>query len=144
MKDGFIKVAAATPEIHVADCAFNADNILALCREANEKGVQAVCFPELCLTGYTCSDLFLHNILLDGAKQQLLRIAGETAEMDMLIVVGLPVRVGGTLYNCAREAAEICGAKGEALPPTCGGYKAYTAIAKRITDQDVPLTIKID
>ena len=101
MKDGFIKVAAATPEIHVADCAFNADNILALCREANEKGVQAVCFPELCLTGYTCSDLFLHNILLDGAKQQLLRIAGETAEMDMLIVVGLPVRVGGTLYNCA-------------------------------------------
>ncbi|MGM9629260.1 NAD(+) synthase [Butyricicoccus sp.] len=101
MKDGFIKVAAATPEIHVADCAFNADNILALCREANEKGVQAVCFPELCLTGYTCSDLFLHNILLDGAKQQLLRIADETAEMDMLIVVGLPVRVGGTLYNCA-------------------------------------------
>ena len=101
MKDGFIKVAAATPEIHVADCAFNADNILALCREANEKGVQAVCFPELCLTGYTCSDLFLHNILLDGAKQQLLRIAEETAEMDMLIVVGLPVRVGGTLYNCA-------------------------------------------
>ena len=101
MKDGFIKVAAATPEIHVADCAFNADNILALCREANEKGVQAVCFPELCLTGYTCSDLFLHNILLDGAKQQLLRIAEETAEMDMLIVVGLPGRVGGTLYNCA-------------------------------------------
>lgn len=101
MKDGFIKVAAATPEIHVADCVFNADNILKLCRTANEKGVQAVCFPELCLTGYTCSDLFLHNILLDGAKQQLLRIAAETAEMDMLIIVGLPVRVRGTLYNCA-------------------------------------------
>ncbi len=101
MKDGLIQVAAATPEIHVADCAFNADNILALCREANERGVQAVCFPELCLTGYTCSDLFLHNLLLDGAKQQLLRIARETSDMDMLIVVGLPVRVGGTLYNCA-------------------------------------------
>ncbi len=101
MKDGFIKVAAATPEIHVADCVFNADNILSLCREANEKGVQAIGFPELCLTGYTCSDLFLHDILLNSAKEQLLRIAEETAEMDMLIVVGLPVRVGGTLYNCA-------------------------------------------
>lgn len=101
MKDGFIKVAAATPEIHVADCAFNADNILALCREANENGVQAVGFPELCLTGYTCSDLFLHNILLNGAKEQLLRIARETAGMDLLIVVGLPVSVRGTLYNCA-------------------------------------------
>ena len=101
MKDGFIKVAAATPEIHVADCVFNADNILKLCHEANEKGVQAVGFPELCLTGYTCSDLFLHNILLDSAKEQLLRIADETAQMDMLIVIGIPVRVGGALYNCA-------------------------------------------
>lgn len=101
MKDGFIKVAAATPEIHVADCVFNADNIIALCREADEKGVQVIGFPELCLTGYTCSDLFLHNILLDAAKQQLLRIAEETAEMDMLIVVGLPVCVSATLYNCA-------------------------------------------
>lgn len=101
MKDGFIKVAAATPEIHVADCVFNAENILSLCQQANEKGVQVIGFPELCLTGYTCSDLFLHDILLNGAKQQLLRIANETAEMDMLIVVGLPVRVRGSLYNCA-------------------------------------------
>lgn len=101
MKDGFIKVAAATPEIHVADCVFNADNIITLCREADKKGVQVIGFPELCLTGYTCSDLFLHNILLDAAKQQLLRIAEETAQMDMLIIVGLPVCVGATLYNCA-------------------------------------------
>ena len=101
MKDGFIKVAAATPEIHVADCAFNAENILALCREANEKGVQAIGFPELCLTGSTCGDLFLHDVLLDGAKQQLLRIAEQTAEMDMLLFIGLPVRVRGTLYNAA-------------------------------------------
>lgn len=101
MKDGFIKVAAATPEIHVADCVFNADNIIALCREADEKGVQVVGFPELCLTGYTCSDLFLHNILLDAAKQQLLRIAEETAQMDMLIIVGMPVSVRGALYNTA-------------------------------------------
>ena len=101
MRDGFIKVAAATPEIHVADCVFNADNILALCREANEQGVQAVGFPELCLTGYTCSDLFLHNTLLEGAKQQLVRIAQETAEMDMLILVGVPIVARGSLYNCA-------------------------------------------
>lgn len=101
MKDGFIKVAAATPEIHVADCVFNADNIIALCGKANQKGVQVIGFPELCLTGYTCSDLFLQTILLDGAKQQLLRIASETAQMDMLIIVGLPVRVRGSLYNTA-------------------------------------------
>lgn len=101
MRDGFIKVAAATPEIHVADCVFNADNILALCREANEKNVQAVGFPELCLTGYTCSDLFLHSTLLEGAKQQLVRITRETAEMDMLILIGVPIAVRGSLYNCA-------------------------------------------
>ncbi|MCD8355647.1 MAG: NAD(+) synthase [Clostridia bacterium] len=101
MKDGFIKVAAATPEIHVADCVWNADNIISLCQEANEKGVQVIGFPELCLTGYTCSDLFLHNILLDSAKEQLLRIAEQTSDMDMLTIIGLPVQVGGTLYNCA-------------------------------------------
>ena len=71
MKDGFIKVAAATPEIHVADCVFNADNILSLCREANEKGVQAIGFPELCLTGYTCGDLFLSDALLDSVEPSL-------------------------------------------------------------------------
>ncbi len=101
MRDGFIKVAAATPEIHVADCAFNADHILALCREADEQGVQVIGFPELCLTGYTCSDLFLHHVLLDAAKRQLLRIAHETAGMDMLILIGMPVRVREALYNCA-------------------------------------------
>lgn len=58
-------------------------------------------FPELCLTGYTCSDLFLHEVLLEGAKQQLLRIAKETKDMDMLILIGIPVRVRGALYNCA-------------------------------------------
>ena len=101
MKDGLIKVAAATPEIRVADCAYNAQKILDLCREAQQQGVQVLGFPELCLTGSTCGDLFLHEVLLDGAKQQLLRIADETAEMDMLIFIGLPVRVGSTLYNAA-------------------------------------------
>lgn len=101
MKDGFIKVAAATPEIHVADCVFNADHIIELCAQADAAGVRVIGFPELCLTGYTCSDLFLHDVLLDGAKEQLLRIADETAQMDMLILIGLPVRVRGALYNCA-------------------------------------------
>ena len=102
MKDGFIKIAAATPEIHVADCEFNANNIIALCREADEQGVRVLGFPELCITGYTCSDLFLHNLLLDSAMEQLMRIARETAGMDMLIAVGVPVRApGGALYNTA-------------------------------------------
>ena len=101
MRDGFIKVAAATPEIHVADCVFNADQIIKLCREAADKGVQVVGFPELCLTGYTCSDLFLQDVLLNAAREQLLRIAEETAELDMLILVGVPIASRGSLYNCA-------------------------------------------
>ena len=101
MKDGFIKIAAATPEIHVADCEFNADQILALCAQAYKEGVQVVGFPELCLTGYTCSDLFLHDTLLENAKKQLSRIAKETSHMDMMIIVGVPVAARSALYNCA-------------------------------------------
>lgn len=101
MRDGYIKVAAATPEIHVADCKFNADQIIQQCGMACELGVQAVGFPELCITGYTCADLFLHNTLLDAAEQQLLRIARETRKYDMLILVGMPIRAMGALYNCA-------------------------------------------
>ena len=58
MKDGFIKIACATPQLKVADCGYNTDRILALIRQAHERGVKIVCFPELCITGYTCGDLF--------------------------------------------------------------------------------------
>ena len=101
MKDGFIKVAAATPEIHVADCVFNADSVIDLCEKAYRHGVQIIGFPELCITGYTCSDLFLQDTLLKAAKKQLARIAKETENMDMLIIVGVPMVARSALYNCA-------------------------------------------
>ncbi len=101
MKDGFIRCAAITPDIKVADCDHNAEQIIALARQAAEKDVCAAVFPELCITGYTCGDLFLHKTLLDSARLALLSIAEETSDLDMLIFVGLPVSFGGKLYNCA-------------------------------------------
>ena len=101
MRDGFVKVAAATPKIRVADCEYNAGEIVKLAREAAELGVKVLTFPELCVTGYTCGDLFLQNALLDGAESALERILKETAELDMLIALGLPVRHLDKLYNCA-------------------------------------------
>lgn len=101
MKDGFIRVAAATPNIKVADCNYNADRIIELIRQAAEEDVSIVVFPELCITGYTCGDLFLQKVLLDGAKKALVRIAQETLDCGLLAFVGLPFEVDGKLYNCA-------------------------------------------
>lgn len=101
MKDGFIRCAAITPDIRVADCEYNADRIIALAKKAAENDVSAAVFPELCITGYTCGDLFLHKALLESAENALFRIAKETSELDMLIFVGMPVSFGGKLYNCA-------------------------------------------
>ncbi|MGN0674118.1 MAG: NAD(+) synthase [Oscillospiraceae bacterium] len=101
MKDGFLRVAAVTPDIKVADCGYNADEIIRLAKEACQGGASLIVFPELCITGYTCGDLFLQKVLLDGAKNALVKISAETAECDALIVVGLPFELHGKLYNCA-------------------------------------------
>ncbi len=101
MKDGFFRVAAATPQIRTADCAYNREKIVELIQEAAAHDVGAVVFPELCITGYTCGDLFLSVPLLRGAEQALGEIAHETAELDILSIVGLPVPCGAELYNCA-------------------------------------------
>ena len=101
MKDGFVKVAAGTPRIRVADCGYNAGQIIALMKQAAERGVKVLALPELCVTGYTCGDLFLQDALLDGAEEALERILEETAELDMVTALGLPVRAEGKLYNCA-------------------------------------------
>ena len=101
MLDGFIKVAAGTPKIKAADCAHNADQIIGLMKQAAEQGVKVLALPELCVTGYTCGDLFLQDTLLKGAENALARILAETVELDMVTAVGLPVRVNNKLYNCA-------------------------------------------
>ena len=103
MRDGFIKVAAGTPKIKVADCAQNAKEIIALMREAAAQGVKVLALPELCLTGYTCGDLFLQPTLLQGAENALGTILEATKELEILTAVGLPVRnpLDSKLYNCA-------------------------------------------
>lgn len=101
MKDGFIKVAAATPQIRVADCDHNATQIIALMREAAALGVKVMVFPELCITGYTCGDLFLQPTLIKGAEAALGRILEETKRLDVLAAIGMPVWHDRKLYNCA-------------------------------------------
>ena len=110
MRDGFIKVAAGTPEIRVADCTHNAQQCLTLMRQAAEQGVKVLCLPELCLTGYTCGDLFLQESLLQGAEDALAHIIRETKDLDLVTALGVPVRYHGKLFNCA---AVLC--RGELL-----------------------------
>lgn len=101
MNYGFIKVAAAVPEVRVADCCFNTERIGQLITRAAEVGVQIVCFPELSVTGYTCGDLFLQEILLDEADVQLKTLLYKTASLDILAIVGMPVVSNGKIYNTA-------------------------------------------
>jgi len=101
MRHGFIKVAAATPDIRVADVDYNKGQIINQMDEAAEAGAKIIVFPELCITGYTCSDLFLQDILLNSAKKALVEIAEHTKNLDALVFVGVPIAVGGELYNVA-------------------------------------------
>ena len=101
MKDGFICVAAGTPKVRVADCRFNAEQIFTMMREADKQGVKILALSELCLTGYTCGDLFLQDTLLDSAAEGLRTILEATRHLDILTALGMPVRAGGKLFNCA-------------------------------------------
>ncbi|MBO4242774.1 MAG: NAD(+) synthase [Clostridiales bacterium] len=101
MKDGFIRVAACTPQTRVTDIEFNCKNIVDSCIEAAEKDCSLIVFPELSITGYTCGDLFLHDAFISRAFEGLTDIAEKTAELNTVIVVGLPVSNRGKLYNCA-------------------------------------------
>lgn len=101
MKQGFVKVAAVTPDIRVADVAYNTAQICKRIDEAVEAGAKIVVFPELCITGYTCGDLFTQEILLSQAREALNRIAKHSEDKDALIFVGAPVSVEGELFNVA-------------------------------------------
>jgi NAD+ synthase (glutamine-hydrolysing) len=101
MLDGFVRVAAVTPEVRVADCAFNADRIDEAARAAADKGAKIIVFPELSITGYTCGDLFLQDSLLDAAKRSLIRLVSASSGIDAVIIVGLPLVSGGKLFNAA-------------------------------------------
>ena len=99
MKYGFIKVAAAVPAVRVADTEYNVLQVESLIAQAEGQGVEILVFPELCLTGYSCQDLFKEQLLIDKAEEALLTLLDFTRKLDVISVVGLPVQVGGLLYN---------------------------------------------
>ena len=100
MKDGFIKVASVAPELRLADCGYNAERILEAARQAAAQGAKLLITPELSITGYTCADLFFQKTLLDSAEQALEYLRRETAGLELLLAVGMPVRHLGKLFNC--------------------------------------------
>lgn len=101
MQNGFIKVAAAIPSVKVADCSYNVQQIESIIAMAEGKGVEVIVFPELCITGYTCQDLFKQTLLLEQAETSVLMLLDFTRKLDIISIVGVPVVVGDLLLNCA-------------------------------------------
>ena len=101
MKYGFVKVAAAIPQVKIADCQYNAEQAESLIAKAEGSGVQVIVFPELNLTGYSCGDLFGQTLLLEQAELGLMRVMNNTRQLDIISIVGMPVRVESVLMNCA-------------------------------------------
>lgn len=110
MEYGFVRVAAATPYIKVADCFYNAKNIIEDIKKAEKNKTSIICFPELCITGYTCSDLFLQDSLLQDSQKALKHIVQETKDLNITCIVGMPIEFLGKLYNSA-----VCFYKGKIL-----------------------------
>ena len=108
MKDGYIKVAAATPKVKVADTVYNGQLIKALMKECTDNGAKVVVFPELCITGYTCQDLFWQDKLIAAAEDELIGIADYSRSLDGIFFIGLPYEINGMLYNMAAVVAERC------------------------------------
>ena len=101
MKYGFVKVAAAVPAVKVADVDYNVQQIESIIAQAEGRGVEVIVFPELCITGYTCQDLFKEQLLLDRAESAVITLLDFTRKLDIISIVGLPVIINGLLYNCA-------------------------------------------
>lgn len=122
---GFIKVAAAIPSVRVADCDYNSQQIIAMMHQASQRGVKVVVFPELSITAYSCSDLFLQPLLLQAAEKALKRIVVASHDIDTVAIIGLPVAVDDKIFNCAAVVAngEIAGIVPKQHIP-CGGDKA--------------------
>lgn len=101
MNYGFVKVAAAVPRVKVADCKFNSERLEGLIAIAEGKGVQILTFPEMCITGYTCGDLFAQQLLLEQAEMALMQILNNTRQLDIISILGMPVIVNSTIINAA-------------------------------------------
>ena len=101
MDFGFLKIAAATPGVKAGDCSHNIARIAGLIREADRQGVSVAAFPELCITGYTCGDLFGQPFLIEQAERALARLLADTASCRTVCIAGMPLAVDNRLYNTA-------------------------------------------
>lgn len=136
MKDGYIKVAAVTPKVKVADTKYNTDHICEKIRECSRNGAKVIVFPELCITGYSCGDLFLQELLLEQAMMGLQKIAECTKEADAIVFVGLPVSFKGKLYNAmaAVSDGEILGFVPKTFLPNYNEFYEARYFAKGMTE----------
>ena len=143
MKYGLIKMAAAIPGVRVADVEYNVQQIESLIAQAEGKGVEIIVFPELSLTGYTCQDLFRQQLLLDKAEEALLILLDFTRKLDIIVVVGLPVRIGPLIYNCAAVVQHglLLGVVPKTYLPNYGEFyeKRWFASAADLMPQEIYL-----
>ena len=150
----FIKVASAIPSLKVADSFYNAGQIAALCKKAAKAGVQIITFPETCMSGYTCGDLFLQSTLLNETEEALSKLLKETKKLDLIIIIGMPVNAGAQLANCAIVIykGKILGAVPKTYLPNYKEFyekryftPANNLLQEKITlcGQNVPLSTKI-
>lgn len=140
---GFIRVATAIPNVKVADCRYNVSRIKGLIDEADSKGVQLICFPELCITAYTCADLFLQKKLLNAAEQSLSSLLEETKDLDILFIVGLPKTQTNRLYNIAVvcQHGKILGAVPKMFIPNYNEFyeKRWFSSGKDILEPEISI-----
>ena len=143
MIHGFIRVAAATPKIKVADCEFNTNRMIEILEECEKEEIKLVVFPELCITGYTCGDLFFQDVLLSSAIEQLKRIAKVTKDMNLLSVVGLPYLYHGNIYNVAAfiKDGQVLGMVPKKNIPN---YSEFYEARHFTSGNEEPITISFD
>ena len=141
MKYGFVKVAAAVPAVKVADVDYNVQQIESLIAQAEGRGVEVIVFPELCLTGYSCQDLFKEQLLLDRAEEGMMMLLDFTRKLDVISIVGLPVVINGLLYNCAAviQGGQVLGIVPKTYLPNYGEFyeKRWFASAQDINPTDI-------
>ncbi len=137
MNYGYVKVAAAVPRVHVADCKFNAGQIEKEIIIADGKGVQIITFPELCITGYTCGDLFAQQLLLEEAELGLMQMLNSTRQLDIISIVGMPVVCEGHLLNAAVviQKGRVLGVVPKTYLPN---YKEFYEMRWFVSASDVP------
>ena len=143
MKYGFVKVAAAVPAVKVTDVTYNVGQIESLIAQAEGQGVEILVLPELCMTGYSCQDLFREQLLIDKAEEGLLELLDFTRKLDVICVVGIPVQIGALLYNCAAviQGGTLLGVVPKTYLPNYGEFyeKRWFASSQDLTPQDIYL-----